>query len=389
MLSKQVKDRIRLNKYRHRCPKWIQELNWHFSREMGVLQQRRLSSKHLVVNAAHAIAEIDRQMDALLKDNERAQFFTRQEWRQYEADFRAKREAEWAVLRQIARSSQYDRQTLGRGLRPTMDVQLRDGTPAKLHLTPDPEQLEKDFEGDLLNALPSCECGKTIGEYNLGVGCTSCGTEVRRRTESNEVVVSPSGGGLVTIGGKRFFVASKLSDEARPETEEQGEQSPLPFRKHVFGSQPSFSYRPSKEVLKVRSIDTDLTGEELVEAVIKQRARRLHQDNPSREEAVAEIARRGEKQVNEMLRQERIRDRTRFYGDPWNDLRIVTQATSDEYYDNVLRRPVVRDSQGEREMTEMEWQTWKLSKIALDNGAVEWQPGFAQTTPKKQGEQDD
>ena len=39
------------------------------------------------------------------------------------------------------------------------------------------------YEGDTLDMLPSCDCGSIKGEYNVGVRCSTCGTEVHAVTE--------------------------------------------------------------------------------------------------------------------------------------------------------------------------------------------------------------
>ena len=39
------------------------------------------------------------------------------------------------------------------------------------------------YEGDSLNVLPSCECGQTTGEYNVGIKCEHCNTKVMSVTE--------------------------------------------------------------------------------------------------------------------------------------------------------------------------------------------------------------
>lgn len=197
----------------------------------------------------------------------------------------------------------------------------------------------------LLNDLPACECGVTIGVHNLGVVCNHCHTPVRnpllRAAEDSDA-----------------FNLQSLGRLKRPLT---------------------------TETLRVRSIDTDLTGDELVDVVIA-RHERLYKKTPTREETVAEITRIGEQELNNRLRQELVRDRTRANGDPWSELRVVLQPTADDYYNRVLHRPLVRDSKGEREMTETEWDLWKQYQDYLKSGAVEWQPGFAPITPEKEGE---
>lgn len=39
------------------------------------------------------------------------------------------------------------------------------------------------YEGDSLQVLPSCTCGQTTGEYNVGIRCPICNVEVRSVTE--------------------------------------------------------------------------------------------------------------------------------------------------------------------------------------------------------------
>lgn len=43
--------------------------------------------------------------------------------------------------------------------------------------------LHTRYEGDTLNVLPSCDCGETQGEYNVGERCRNCGTVVTSITE--------------------------------------------------------------------------------------------------------------------------------------------------------------------------------------------------------------
>lgn len=43
--------------------------------------------------------------------------------------------------------------------------------------------LYKTYQGDVLTNLPSCECGAIRGEYNLGVHCHQCNTEVHPQIE--------------------------------------------------------------------------------------------------------------------------------------------------------------------------------------------------------------
>ena len=107
MLSKQVKQRIARNKLRRRTPKWHAEKYWHFRLELGVLQQQRLSSKHLD-NASERIEAIDKQIKLLL---DQSAYMTRKQW-----------------------------------------IELRDELRRKTR-----EQLHKDFEGDTLNNLPPME----------------------------------------------------------------------------------------------------------------------------------------------------------------------------------------------------------------------------------------
>lgn len=66
----------------------------------------------------------------------------------------------------------------------------------------------RDFLGDMLNDLASCECGVTLGEHNLGVVCRECHTEVRNPT-------------------------------LRPPTLE---------RKHILTNAPAFSFRDSRYI---------------------------------------------------------------------------------------------------------------------------------------------
>lgn len=53
------------------------------------------------------------------------------------------------------------------------------------------------YEGDALNVLPSCDCGELKGEYNVGVRCDNCGSEVlpltERPLESTLWIAAPKG----------------------------------------------------------------------------------------------------------------------------------------------------------------------------------------------------
>lgn len=41
------------------------------------------------------------------------------------------------------------------------------------------------YSSDLMSTLPSCECGETVGEYNLGVSCSVCHTPVQSPLEQD------------------------------------------------------------------------------------------------------------------------------------------------------------------------------------------------------------
>jgi hypothetical protein len=43
--------------------------------------------------------------------------------------------------------------------------------------------LYTEYDGDTLDAIPTCDCGRTTGEYNKGIRCTNCGTVVVAVTE--------------------------------------------------------------------------------------------------------------------------------------------------------------------------------------------------------------
>lgn len=45
-------------------------------------------------------------------------------------------------------------------------------------------QIYTQYSSDLLEGVPSCECGKTSGEYNLGGYCADCGTYCKSSTET-------------------------------------------------------------------------------------------------------------------------------------------------------------------------------------------------------------
>lgn len=40
--------------------------------------------------------------------------------------------------------------------------------------------IQTRYDSDLLNSVPSCECGKLVGEYSTGVTCPECNTKVKR-----------------------------------------------------------------------------------------------------------------------------------------------------------------------------------------------------------------
>lgn len=56
-----------------------------------------------------------------------------------------------------------------------------------VNTTADKERLNKliytHYEGDALQVLPSCECGVTTGEYNVGIRCPACNSTVMSVTE--------------------------------------------------------------------------------------------------------------------------------------------------------------------------------------------------------------
>ncbi|BDD79821.1 hypothetical protein [Burkholderia phage FLC9] len=400
MLSKQVKRRIARNKFMRNHPKWRQDIDWYIRLELGCLQQRRLSSKHLE-NAAERIAEID----ATIKKVIGMKKWTRLQWRAFQADMARKMNEPGASL---------------------------DG-----HT---PELVDSNV---LLNALPSCKCGKFIGGYNVGVVCDVCHTTVKRADPVQpgdlkslyDSTIAARSAATELVGSlplsDRFAVRRKIlesfttqeqidrayrgsavnlqslgrlkrpvvlpADPAQLAKDFEGDvlnrnlgleqRNPSLKRKHVFSGEPlPFSFRPAHgEVLRVRSINTDITGDELVTQYAGWYERRYH-ETLTQEEVVAEVQRVGEKQANEQLRQELIRNRTRLNGDPWSELRVVLQPTADRYYERVLHRPRVRDSKGEREMTETEWNLWEQYQHLLESGAVEWQPGFVPTPLKKEGE---
>lgn len=53
----------------------------------------------------------------------------------------------------------------------------------------DKDKLDKliftKYSGDLLSNIPSCECGEVTGEYNVGVLCRSCGTNVESHLDKD------------------------------------------------------------------------------------------------------------------------------------------------------------------------------------------------------------
>ena len=62
-----------------------------------------------------------------------------------------------------------------------------------------------NFSGDIVSAIPSCECGKTQGEFSVGLKCDSCGTAVKshvyediqplvwfRKPEGIEGIINPA-----------------------------------------------------------------------------------------------------------------------------------------------------------------------------------------------------
>lgn len=45
-------------------------------------------------------------------------------------------------------------------------------------------QIYTQYSSDLLESVPSCECGKTAGQYNVGVKCSHCATECASSIET-------------------------------------------------------------------------------------------------------------------------------------------------------------------------------------------------------------
>lgn len=350
MLNKQVKARIARNKQKRKMPMWKREMRAFLISQLPP-NQSALSSKHLDVStlyAAQVLEQIKAQQAKATDLFEKLRVWTRHDWNAFirsgDVDY-----ANYLGLRNLYHS------VLG----------AREATRALLTMPFDARMVRRR---ELLKGLTQEQINRAYRKSSLA---------------------------SVTIDGKEYAVSPLTGGTLIPRDPVFPEA-----RKHIFGTIQTFSFRDSPtlnsqelgrierplttETLRVRSIDTDLTGDELITAFASWYERR-YRKSVTTEEAVAEVARIGEKQANDVLRQELIRNRTRVNGDPWSELRVVTQPTADDYYNRVLHRPRVLDSKGEREMTEAEWDLWKQYQDHLKSGAVEWQPGFA-PTPKKEGE---
>ena len=163
MLSKQVKQRIAYNKTKRQVPGWKREMRAFFISQLPPAQSI-LSSKHFVVKVSVLGDDVltqeyqNKQADETFN---KITTWTRHDWHAY-----------------IRSGDEAYAQYVDRRARMLSAYRYR----RAVVLPADPEQLAKDFEGDMLNDLAACECGLTIGEHNLGVVCKACNTEVRHPT---------------------------------------------------------------------------------------------------------------------------------------------------------------------------------------------------------------
>jgi hypothetical protein len=116
-------------------------------------------------------------------------------------------------------------------------------------LPADPEQLAKDFEGDMLNDVASCECGETIGAHNLGVTCKFCGTEVKMPVLRDPVLRrvpkmrDPIGEYIHTYGHPPIAISAELKAEIDKAREDHEKAIPEYLKKAI--EDPNAEWHPA------------------------------------------------------------------------------------------------------------------------------------------------